>query len=97
MADNYLTLSRQDRLEALGVAATASGRPVHLLEKDIWVVWTLDALSYQVRELIPDLAGDGAIPKSNSQAKKWQDAIDKKLSAWVRDKAVLLNHQINRS
>ena len=44
MADNYLTLSREGRLEALGVAATASGRPVHLLEKDIWVVWTLDAL-----------------------------------------------------
>jgi hypothetical protein len=41
MADNYLTLSREDRLEALGVAATSSGRPVHLLEKDIWVVWAL--------------------------------------------------------
>jgi hypothetical protein len=44
MAENYLTLSREDRLEALGVAATKSGRPVHLLEKDIWVVWALDGL-----------------------------------------------------
>jgi predicted nucleotidyltransferase component of viral defense system len=44
MAEDYLTLAREERLEALGVAATKSGRPVHLLEKDIWVVWAIDAL-----------------------------------------------------
>jgi hypothetical protein len=44
MAEDYLKLSREDRLEALGVAATQSGRAVHLLEKDIWVVWAIDAL-----------------------------------------------------
>ncbi|UFW90479.1 nucleotidyl transferase AbiEii/AbiGii toxin family protein [Bradyrhizobium barranii] len=44
MAEPYLTLSANDRLEALGVVATASGRPVHLLEKDIWVVWALQGL-----------------------------------------------------
>jgi hypothetical protein len=44
MVENYLTQSRKDRFEALGVAATKSGRGAHLLEKDIWVVWTLDAL-----------------------------------------------------
>jgi hypothetical protein len=122
MAENYLTLSREDRLEALGVAATKSGRPVHLLEKDIWVVWALDGLfsadfgkhlvfkggtslskaydvigrfsedidvTYDVRELIPELVGEGApIPRSNSQAKKWRDAIDEKLAAWVKEKAL---------
>ena len=122
MAENYLTLSREDRLEALGVAATNSGRPIHLLEKDVWVVWALVALfasefgrhlvfkggtslskaygvigrfsedidvTYDVRELIPELVGDGApIPRSNSQAKKWRDAIDEKLADWVKDKAV---------
>jgi hypothetical protein len=121
MAENYLTQSREDRLEALGVAATKSGRGAHLLEKDIWVVWTLDALfssdfgkhlvfkggtslskaydvigrfsedidvTYDVRELIPELAGDSAIPRSNSQAKKWRDAIDTKLAAWARTKAL---------
>jgi hypothetical protein len=40
----YLSLSREDRLEALGVAATQSERPVHLLAKDIWVVWAIDGL-----------------------------------------------------
>src|SRR5271170_1818934 len=44
MAENYLTLSREERLEALGVAATESGRPSYLLEKDIWVVWAIDGL-----------------------------------------------------
>lgn len=45
MPENYLTLPREERLEALGVAATASGRPAYLLEKDVWVVWVLQGLS----------------------------------------------------
>jgi hypothetical protein len=123
MSEDFLTLSREDRLEALGVAATASGRPVHLLEKDIWVVWTIDALfaaefgkhlvfkggtslskgygvigrfsedidvTYDVRQLIPELIGDGSpIPATNSQARKWRDAIDKKLPVWVQEKGLL--------
>jgi Nucleotidyl transferase AbiEii toxin, Type IV TA system len=123
MAEDYLTLSREDRLEALGVAATESGRPVHLLEKDIWVVWAIEGpfsaefgkhlvfkggtslskaynvigrfsedvdVTYNVRELIPELVGDNAsFPKSNSQADKWRDAIEEKLPAWVQDKALL--------
>jgi len=121
MAENYLTLSRKDRLDALGVASTDSGRPVHLLEKDIWVVWAIDGLfssefgkhlvfkggtslskaydvigrfsedidvTYDVRELIPELVQDGVLPKTNSQARKWRDAIDEKLPAWVRDTVV---------
>ena len=41
MADKFLELSAKERLEALEVARTAGGRPLHLLEKDVWVVWTL--------------------------------------------------------
>lgn len=122
MAEGYLTLSRKERLEALGVAATKSGRPVHLLEKDIWVVWAIDALfsadfgkhlvfkggtslskaygvigrfsedvdvTYDVRQVIPELIGNGPpTPRSNAQAEKWRKAIDKKLPAWVKDKAL---------
>ena len=121
MAENYLTLSRKDRLDALGVASTESGRPVHLLEKDIWLVWAIDGLfssefgkhlvfkggtslskaydvigrfsedidvTYDVRELIPELVRDGVLPKTNSQARKWRDAIDEKLPAWVRGMVV---------
>ena len=39
MADHYLDLETDVRREALEFAASESGRPAHLLEKDIWVVW----------------------------------------------------------
>ncbi|WFU26751.1 nucleotidyl transferase AbiEii/AbiGii toxin family protein [Bradyrhizobium sp. CB1717] len=42
--DKFLNLSDAERREALGVAASNSGRPTHLLEKDVWVVWCLNAL-----------------------------------------------------
>jgi hypothetical protein len=44
MADSFLQLSDADRREVLGVAADRSGRPAHLLEKDVWVVWALATL-----------------------------------------------------
>lgn len=44
MADAFLHLPAEDRSEALGVAADRSGRPAHLLEKDVWVVWALATL-----------------------------------------------------
>ncbi|CAN7367907.1 nucleotidyl transferase AbiEii/AbiGii toxin family protein [Acidovorax sp. LjRoot129] len=37
----FFELSTDERLEALVQAADASGRPPHLLEKDVWVVWSL--------------------------------------------------------
>lgn len=37
----FCQLSPSDRLDALDAAANLSGVPPHLLEKDIWVVWTL--------------------------------------------------------
>lgn len=44
MADAFLVLPAEDRLEVLSVAADRSGRPAHLLEKDAWVVWALATL-----------------------------------------------------
>lgn len=37
MADLFLALSKDDRREVLAVAADRTGRPIHLLEKDVWV------------------------------------------------------------
>ena len=42
--DSFLSLPREERRQALGAASDKSGRPLHLLEKDVWVVWTLEAL-----------------------------------------------------
>ncbi|MFN8680280.1 nucleotidyl transferase AbiEii/AbiGii toxin family protein [Paracoccus sp. P2] len=44
MAEAFLSLSAKDRRDALGVAADRSGRPAHLLEKDVWVVWAMQTL-----------------------------------------------------
>lgn len=44
MAELFLSLSAQDRRDALGVAADRSGRPVHLLKKDVWVVRALQII-----------------------------------------------------
>ncbi len=44
MTDGFFALSRKDRREALEYVRAESGRPAHLLEKDIWVVWVLRAL-----------------------------------------------------
>jgi hypothetical protein len=44
MSESFFHLNAHDQEEALQVAASASGRAPHLLEKDIWVVWALSAL-----------------------------------------------------
>jgi hypothetical protein len=122
MSESYFALSVEDRRAALDVTATASGRPNHLLEKDVMVVWTIAGIfgsaigkhlvfkggtslskgyqvierfsedidvTYDVREIIPDLAeGDAPLPASASQAAKWRAAIDEKLAAWVKDTVI---------
>jgi hypothetical protein len=44
MADPFLKMPRDDQREILNVAADKLGRPTHLLEKDVWVVWAIDAI-----------------------------------------------------
>ena len=44
MPESYFRLSARDKSDALNAASAVSGRPPHLLEKDIWVVWSLAAL-----------------------------------------------------
>jgi hypothetical protein len=39
-----LALSRDDQREVLEQVRAKTDRPTHLLEKDVWVVWTLGAL-----------------------------------------------------
>lgn len=122
MAERYLDLALADRREVLDVAASASGRPAYLLEKDIWVVWSLDTLfasplgaplvfkggtslskayrairrfsedvdlTHDIRALAPELVRDrpDALPPNRSQEKRWAKAVDRALSAWIRDAA----------
>ncbi|MBV9568519.1 MAG: nucleotidyl transferase AbiEii/AbiGii toxin family protein [Hyphomicrobiales bacterium] len=68
MAESYLALARNDQLDALRVAATASGRPVYLLEKDIWVVWALQGL-------ISSTLGEHLVFKGGTSLSKGYDII----------------------
>ena len=120
MAERYLDLGPGDRREVLEFAASESGRPAYLLEKDIWVVWALQTLfdapmgaplvfkggtslskaygaihrfsedvdlTYDIRALIPDLAGDSPhpLPANPSQEKRWTRVIRERPAAWTRD------------
>ncbi len=122
MAELYLDLALVDRREVLDVAASASGQPAYLLEKDVWVVWSLDTLfagplraplvfkggtslskaygairrfsedvdlTYDIRALVPELVRGrlDALPPNRSQEKRWTKAVDRALSAWIRDAA----------
>ena len=44
MADYFFNLGQDDQREGLEYVRARTGRPTHLLEKDVWVVWTLRAL-----------------------------------------------------
>ena len=44
MAESFLDLNREDQSEVLEMVRAQIGRPTHLLEKDVWVVWALGAL-----------------------------------------------------
>lgn len=117
MPESWFELSSADQSEVLEVAAGRSGRPAHLLEKDIWVVWALVAiynsplgdtltfkggtslskvykvidrfsedidLTYDIRELVPDLLPNGnPIPASASQEKKITSAVRSRLPQWI--------------
>ncbi len=43
-AEPFLSLSQDDQREVLEQVRANTGRPAHLLEKDVWVVWTLGVL-----------------------------------------------------
>ncbi len=43
-AEPFLSLRQNDQREVLEQVRASTGRPAHLLEKDVWVVWVLGAL-----------------------------------------------------
>ena len=76
MADKYFSLTHRHQLEALGVAATSAGMPMYLLEKDIWVVWSLAALfeSDLRGELV--LKGGTSLSKAYRVIRRFSEDID---------------------
>lgn len=66
----YFSLTDQDKIDALETAASKLGRPTHLLEKDIWVVWSLNAL-------IDSALGKSLVFKGGTWPLKVYRAIDR--------------------
>jgi hypothetical protein len=76
MPESFFHLSAKEREEALQVAASASGRPPHLLEKDIWVVWALSVLFES--PLGPHLVfkGGTALSKAYRVIRRFSEDVD---------------------
>jgi hypothetical protein len=72
----FLQLAASERREALNVAAAASGRPLHLLDKDVWLVWALDVL---FRAPFADhlvFKGGSSLSKSYGIIKRFSEDVD---------------------
>ncbi|MFC0129629.1 nucleotidyl transferase AbiEii/AbiGii toxin family protein [Ralstonia solanacearum] len=81
MAEYFFDLSLDDQREALEYAREQSGRPAHLLEKDIWVVWTLHALF--ASRLAADLTFKGVPVRLAAGHEPGQDLLGKTTAAHV--------------
>lgn len=76
MPEAFLDLSDLDREEALNVAASQTGRPANLLEKDVWVVQALDVLFSS--EFGPHLVfkGGTALSKVHRVIERFSEDVD---------------------
>jgi Nucleotidyl transferase AbiEii toxin, Type IV TA system len=72
----FFELSADERLEALVQAADASGRPPHMLEKDVWVVWSLRHLF--AAPYAPHLVfkGGTSLSKAYGVIQRFSDDVD---------------------
>ena len=70
MSEAFIRLGTSDRLDALGVAADRLGRPAHLLEKDIWVVWA-------IQQLFDSPIGANLVFKGGTSLSKAYQVIDR--------------------
>ena len=73
---DFFALSTEDRREALAAAADESGRPIHLLEKDVWVVWTLQALFGSAHEAHLVFKGGTSLSKGYGVIGRFSEDID---------------------
>ena len=76
MAEAFLSLSPDDRRDALAVASAASGRPLHLLEKDVWVVWALETLFGSPIGADLVFKGGTSLSKAYSVIRRFSEDVD---------------------
>lgn len=72
----FFALPLAERLDALAVAADASGRPIHLLEKDVWVVWTLQELFGSAHGAHLVFKGGTSLSKGYGVIRRFSEDVD---------------------
>ena len=73
---SFHDLSDEDRREGLQVAAGQSGRPAYLLEKDVWVVWTLRALAAASFGHTLTFKGGTSLSKAYGAIRRFSEDLD---------------------
>src|SRR5580658_10326606 len=76
MPESFFHLSAREQAEALQAAASASGRPTHLLEKDIWVVWALSTLFASPVGSHLVFKGGTALSKAYQAIRRFSEDVD---------------------
>ena len=76
MPESYFRLSPKDKADALNAASAVSGRPPHLLEKDIWVVWSLAALFQSEFGSHLVFKGGTALSKAYDVIRRFSEDVD---------------------
>jgi hypothetical protein len=76
LAEAWLSLSREDRAEALKVAAAQTGRAPHLLEKDVWVVWVLSVIDQSPLSNKLTFKGGTSLSKAYKIIDRFSEDID---------------------
>ena len=76
MLERFTSLSVEDRREALAVATGRLRRPVHLLEKDVWVVWTIQTLFHAPFAEHLAFKGGTSLSKAYGIIKRFSEDVD---------------------
>lgn len=76
MADQFLQLSDEDRREVLAIASDRLKRPVHLLEKDVWVVWALRTLYVSSLGECLVFKGGTSLSKAYGAIRRFSEDVD---------------------
>ena len=76
MPESYFSLSKKDQSELLDTAAALSGRPAHILEKDVWVVWALSVLFTSPLASFLTFKGGTSLSKAYAAINRFSEDID---------------------
>ncbi|MEO6816413.1 MAG: nucleotidyl transferase AbiEii/AbiGii toxin family protein [Edaphobacter sp.] len=76
MSESYFQLDARDQAAALAAGAATSGRPPHLLEKDIWVVWSLSTLFESELGTHLVFKGGTALSKAYKVIQRFSEDVD---------------------